>query len=138
MRDGLRLRFEVEFAVARPRTLLPSRELANVVRTLYLEYDPEAERFLVRSPAADARAEFATMFSALRKIGYLADQPVIGEDELEPGQAHEFSVKVRLFPEESGWWRRNVSGRLGFGLVLRSGTYTWSVTPESSDEMPPP
>ena len=138
VREGLRLKFEVEFSVARPRTLLPSRELANVVRTLYLEYDSEAERFLVRSPSADARAEFATMFSALRKIGYVADQPVVGVDELEPGQAHEFSVMVRLFPEESGWWRRNVSGRLGFGLVLRSGTYTWSVTPETSDEMPPP
>ena len=134
VRDGLRLRFEVEFAVARPRTLLPSEELANVVRTLYLEYDPEAERFLVISPSADARAEFASMFSALRKIGYVADQPVIGEDELEPGQAYEFSVKVRLFPVESGWWRRNVTGRLGFGLILRSGTYAWSVSSERTNE----
>ena len=138
VRQGLRLRFEVEFAVARPRTLLPSRELANVVRTLYLEYDSGAERFLVSSPSVDARAEFATMFSALRKIGYVADQPVIGTGELEPDQAHVFSVRARLFPEESGWWRRNVTGRMGFGLILRSGTYSWPVTPERSGERATP
>lgn len=129
LRAGLRLRVEVEFAVARPRPVIPDSQLTRVVRTLYLEFDREAERFVVSSPSADARAEFATMFSALRKIGYLADQPLVRQDELQPGQPHVFSVQARLFPEESGWWRRNVTGRLGFGLVLRSETYTWSVTP---------
>lgn len=129
VREGLRLRVEVEFAVARPRPVIPDSQLTRVVRTLYLEFDREAERFVVSSPSADARAEFATMFSALRKIGYLADQPLAGQGELEPGQAHVFSVQARLYPEESGWWRRNVAGRLGFGLFLRSETYTWSVTP---------
>lgn len=129
LREGLRLRVEVEFAVARPRPVIPDSQLTRVVRTLYLEFDREAERFVVSSPSADARAEFATMFSALRKIGYLADQPLAGQGELEPGQAHVFSVQARLYPEESGWWRRNVAGRLGFGLFLRSETYTWSVTP---------
>lgn len=129
LRAGLRMRVEVEFAVARTRTVLPDSQLARVVRTLYLEFDREAGRFVVSSPSAGARAEFATMFSALRKIGYVADQPLAGRDELQPGQAHVFSVQARLFPEESGWWRRNVTGRLGFGLVLRSQTYTWSVTP---------
>lgn len=129
VREGLRLRVEVEFAVARPRPVIPDRQLARVVRTLYLEFDREAERFVVSSPSADARAEFATMFSALRKIGYVADQSLVDEDGLEPGQPHVFSVQARLFPEESGWWRRNITGRLGFGLVLQSETYTWSVTP---------
>lgn len=129
LRAGLRLRFEVEFAVARPRPVIPDSQVTLVVRTVYLEFDREAERFVVSSPSADARAEFATMFSALRKIGYLADQPVAGREELQSGEPHVFSVQARLFPEESGWWRRNVSGRLGFGLVLRSETYTWSVTP---------
>ena len=129
LRAGLRLRVEVEFAVARPRPVIPDSQLTSVVRTVYLEFDREAERFVVSSPSADARAEFATMFSALRKIGYLADQPLARQDELEPGQPHVFSVQARLFPEESGWWSRNVIGRLGFGLVLRSETYTWSVTP---------
>ena len=129
VREGLRLRVEVEFAVARPRPVIPDSQLAGVVRTLYLEFDREAERFVVSSPSADARAEFVTMFSALRKIGYVADQLLAGQDELERGQPHVFSVQARLFPEESGWWRRNVAGRLGFGLALRSETYTWSVTP---------
>ena len=129
LRAGLRLRVEVEFAVALPRPVIPDSQLTRVVRTVYLEFDREAERFVVGSPSADARAEFATMFSALRKIGYVADQPLARRDELQPGQPHVFSVQARLFPEESGWWRRNVTGRLGFGLVLRSETYTWSVTP---------
>ncbi len=129
VRDGLRLKVEVEFEVAEPRALLPSKKLARVVRTLYLEYDAEAARFVVSSPSADARAEFATMFSALRKIGYLTDQPVIGEGELEPGESYAFSVQVRVFPDNAGWWRRNFTGRLGFGLVLTSQTYTWSLTP---------
>ena len=129
LRAGLRLRFEVEFAVDRPRPVIPDSQVALVVRTVYLEFDREAERFVVRSPSADARAEFATMFSALRKIGYVADQPLARQDELQPGEPHVFSVQARLFPEESGWWRRNVTGRLGFGLFLRSETYTWSVTP---------
>ena len=129
LRAGLRLRVEVEFAVARPRPVIPDSQLALVVRTVYLEFDREAERFVVSSPSADARAEFATMFSALRKIGYVADQPLVGQDELQPGEPHIFSVQARLFPDESGWWSRNVTGRLGFGLFLRSQTYTWSVTP---------
>ncbi|MXW73266.1 MAG: DUF4390 domain-containing protein [Chromatiales bacterium] len=129
LRAGLRLRVEVEFAVARPRPVLPDSQLTLVVRTVYLEFDREAERFVVSSPSADARAEFATMFSALRKIGYVADQPLVGQDELQPGEPHIFSVQARLFPDESGWWSRNVTGRLGFGLFLRSQTYTWSVTP---------
>lgn len=129
VRDGLRLRVEVEFAVARPRPVIPDSQLAGVVRTLYLEFDREAERFVVSSPSADARAEFVTMFSALRKIGYVADQPLVEEDELERGQPHVFSVQARLIPEDSGWWRRNVAGRLGIGLALRSETYAWSVTP---------
>ena len=129
VREGLRLRVEVEFAVARPRALIPDSQLTQVVRTLYLEFDRETDRFVVSSPSADARAEFASMFSALRKIGYVADQPLVGEDELPRGQPHVFSVQARLFPDESDWWRRNVTGRLGFGLVLRSETYTWSVTP---------
>ena len=129
LRAGLRLRIEVEFAVARPRPVIPDSQLTRVVRTVYLAFDREAERFVVSSPSADARAEFATMFSALRKIGYVADQPLARQDELQPGEPHVFSVQARLFPEESGWWRRNVTGRLGFGLVLRSETYTWSVTP---------
>ncbi len=129
LRAGLRMRVEVQFAVAVPRPVIPDNQLTSVVRTVYLEFDREAERFVVSSPSADARAEFATMFSALRKIGYVADQPVARLDELEAGQPHVFSVQARLFPEESGWWSRNVTGRLGFGLVLRSETYTWSVTP---------
>ena len=129
LRAGLRLRVEVEFAVARPRAVIPDSQLARVVRTVYLEFDREAERFVVSSPSADARAEFATMFSALRKIGYVADQPLARRDELQAGLPHVFSVQARLFPEESGWWSRNVTGRLGFGLFLRSQTYTWSVTP---------
>ena len=132
VKEGLRLKFEVEFAVALPRTLMPSKNLTSVVRVLYLEYDSEAARFIVTSPSVDTRAEFATMFSALRKIGYLADQPVIDEAELEPGQRYEFSVQARAFPEDSGWWRRNVTGRLGLGLVLSSQTYTWSVSPPQS------
>lgn len=132
VKEGLRLKFEVEFAVALPRTLMPSKNLTSVVRVLYLQYDTEADRFVVTSPSVDARAEFATMFSALRKIGYLADQPVIGEAELEPGQRYEFSVQARAFPEDIGWWRRNVTGRLGLGLVLSSQTYSWSVSPPQS------
>ena len=140
VRDGLRLRVEVEFAVAKPRPLIRDTQLASALRTVYLEYDPQAERFVVSSPSADARGEFATMFSALRKIGYMADQPVAAEDQLQPGQPHLFSVQARLFPEESGWWRRNVIGRLGFGLILQSETYTWSVTPQQplQDPIPSP
>lgn len=138
VRAGLRLRVELEFAVAKPRPLIPDSQLTSVLRTVYLAYDPEAERFVVSSPSADARAEFATMFSALRKIGYVADQPVAGEDQLQPGQPHLFSVQARLFPEESGWWRRNVIGRLGFGLILQSETYTWSVTPQQPLQAPTP
>ena len=138
VRAGLRLRVELEFAVAKPRPLIPDSQLTSVLRTVYLAYDPEAERFVVSSPSADARAEFATMFSALRKIGYVADQPVAGEDQLQPGQPHLFSVQARLFPEESGWWRRNVIGRLGFGLILQSETYTWSVTPQQPLQAPIP
>lgn len=129
LRAGMRLRFEVEFAVALPRPVIPDSQVTLAVRTVYLEFDREADRFVVSSPSADARAEFATMFSALRKIGYVADQPLVRLDELQPGEPHVFSVRARLFPEESTWWRRNVSGRLGFGLVLRSQTYTWPVTP---------
>ena len=129
VREGLKLRVEVEFAVARPRPLIPDSQLTRVVRTLFLEFDRESDRFVVSSPSADARAEFATMFSALRKIGYLADQPLIGQDDLQRGQPHVFSVQARLLPEESSWWSRNITGRLGFGLALRSETYTWSVTP---------
>ena len=138
VRAGLRLRVELEFAVAKPRPLIPDAQLTGVLRTVYLAYDPEAERFVVSSPSADTRAEFATMFSALRKIGYVADQPVAGEDQLQPGQPHLFSVQARLFPEESGWWRRNVIGRLGFGLILQSETYTWSVTPQQPLQDPIP
>ena len=129
VREGMRLRFEVEFAVARPRTLMPSKKLTEFVRVLYLEFDPEAARFIVSSPSEDARLEFATMFSALRKIGYLTDQPLIDEAQLEAGQPYVFSVQARVFPDDIGWWRRNVAGRLGFGLVLSSQTYTWSLTP---------
>lgn len=129
VRDGLRLRVEVEFEVAEARALLPAKKLASVVRTLYLQFDAESARFVVSSPSANARAEFATMFSALRKLGYLTDQPVIDAQQLEPGETYAFSVKVGVFPDDSGWWRRNVSGRLGLGLVLRSQTYTWSLTP---------
>ena len=129
VREGLRLKFEVEFAVARPRTLMPSKKLAEVTSVLYLEYDSEAARFIVSSPLADARAEFATMFSALRKIGYLTGQPLIEEEQLEPGQAYLFSVQARVSPDDSTWWQRNVAGRLGIGLILSSQTYTWSVSP---------
>ena len=129
VREGLRLRFEVEFAVARLRPVIPDSRLALVVRTLYLEFDRESERFVVSSPSADARAEFASMFSALRKIGYVADQPLTRESDLESGQPHVFSVQARLIPEEAGWWRRNIIGRLGLGLFLTSETYTWPLTP---------
>ena len=129
VREGLRLKFEVEFAVARPRTLMPSKKLTEFARVLYLEFDRETARFIVSSPSEDTRLEFATMFSALRKIGYLTDQPLIGEAQLEEGQPYVFSVQARVFPDEIGWWRRNVAGRLGIGLVLSSQTYTWSLTP---------
>ena len=129
VRQGLKLKVEVEFSVAQPRPVITSRRLATFVRTLYLEYDAAAGRFVVGTPSTDARAEFATVFSALRKIGYLTDQPVIEESALEPGQPYVFSVQARVFPENASWWSRNVAGRLGFGLSLSSGTYTWSLTP---------
>lgn len=69
------------------------------------------------------------MFSALRKIGYLSDQPVIARSALTAGQPYAFSVQARVFPDNANWWSRNVSGRLGFGLSLSSATYTWSLTP---------
>ncbi len=136
VKEGLRLKFEVEFAVALPRTLMPSKKLKSFVRVLYLEYDSEAARFVVTSPSVDTRAEFATMFSALRKIGYVADQPVIEEAELQPGQSYFFSVQAQIFPEDAGWWRRNVAGRLGIGPVLSSQTYTWSIKPAAPELTP--
>ncbi len=129
VRQGLRLKVEVEFSVEQPRPIIASRRLAGFVRALYLEYDAEAERFVVGAPSADARAEFATMFSALRKIGYLTDQPVVKESALEPGQPYVFSVQARVFPDNASWWNRNFAGRLGLGLWLNSGAYTWSLTP---------
>ena len=129
VRQGLRLKVEVEFGVARPRPVITSKRLAGFVRTLSLEYDAALDRFVVGTPSADARAEFATMFSALRKIGYLTDQPVIDEAALEAGQPYVFSVQARVFPDDANWWSRNVAGRLGLGLWLSSATYTWSLTP---------
>ena len=129
VRQGLRLRVEVDFSVAEPRPIITSRELGRFVRVLYLEYDEASGRFVVGAPSADARTEFATMFSALRKIGYLADQPVIVESALVPGQSYVFSVQARVFPENAGWWRRNVTGRLGLGLSLSSDAYAWMLTP---------
>ena len=129
VRQGLRLMVEVEFSVSQPRPVITSRQLASFVRTLYLEYDAGADRFVVGTPAADARAEFATMFSALRKIGYLTDQPVIEESALRPGEAYVFAVSARVYPDNASWWGRNVAGRLGLGLNLSSGAYAWSLTP---------
>ncbi len=129
VRQGLRLKVEVEFAVSQPRPVITSKKLASFVRTLRLEYDAESDRFVVTTPPADTRAEFATLFSALRKIGYLTDQPVIAVSALQPGRPYVFSVKARMGPEEASWWSRNVTGRLGFGLSLSSETYVWSLTP---------
>ncbi len=129
VRQGLRLKVEVEFSVEQPRPLITSRRLGGFVRTLYFEYETEAGRFVVGTPSTDARTEFATMFSALRKLGYLNDQPVIKESALKAGQTYVFSVQARVFPEDANWWSRNVAGRLGVGLWLSSETYTWSLVP---------
>jgi len=129
VRQGLRLKVEVEFSVAQPRPVLTPKRLDGFVRTLYLEYDAALGRFVVSTPSADVRAEFATMFSALRKIGYLTDQPVIAQSALAAGQPYAFSVQARVFPENANWWNRNVAGRLGLGLSLSSNPYTWSLTP---------
>ena len=129
IRQGLRLKVEVEFTVSQPRPVITARQVASFVRTLYLEYDAGAGKFVVGEPAADARAEFATLFSALRKIGYLTDQPVVAESALEPGRSYWFAVEARVSPQDTGWWRRNVMGRLGLGMFLESATYSWSLTP---------
>jgi hypothetical protein len=126
LESGVTLTIQYQFTVNRKRAMWPDKMVAEQVQNIELQYLSLSRRYVVRNLGADELASYATLFSALRQIGYLRDFPVVSNAKIDPDKEYYFSMRVVLSREKLPgplqvliFWRGDFS--------LESEWYRWTL-----------
>lgn len=124
LESGIDLSIQVEIDLDRRRRFLPDADVAELVQTWQLSYQPLTERYVVRNLNSGKQASFVTLFSALNTLGRISDLPFIDAALLEPGASYEAKMRAAIS-------RRDLPGPLRVLMFwrddfrLESDWYRW-------------
>ena len=122
------LTIQFQFEVNKIRRFWPDKQIKSRRLNIELRYLSLSQRYTVHNLMTDEQASYATLYSALRRIGKISGFPVIAADRIDPEGTYRFSLRAVLNRESLpgplqvlAFWRGDYS--------LESKWYQWKLKP---------
>ena len=96
LNSGVPLTMELNGEIIRSRRFLPDAKEDELQFQYELEYRPLSQRYIVRDVKGDTQDSYATLFSALNKLGKVQDLIVIQNSSLDPLTNYRFRLQALL------------------------------------------
>lgn len=128
LRNSVALTIQFQFEVNKRRRFWPDKLIEERRLDIELRYLSLSQRYTVHNLTTDEQVSYATLYSALRRIGKITDFPVIATDKIDPQDSYRFSLRAVLNRESLpgplqvlAFWRGDYS--------LESNWYQWILKP---------
>ncbi len=128
LKSGVPLTLELEIELNHARRYLPDPTVAVLKQRYELQWHALTERYVVRNINSEEQESYASLATAVRRLGQVADLPVIDATLLDPDKRYEIRMRAVLDI-------RTLSGPLRLLAVffddwrLESDWYTWPLRP---------
>ena len=128
LKSGVPLTLELEIELNHARRYLPDPTVAVLKQRYQLQWHALTERYVVRNLNSEEQESYASLATAVRRLGQVADLPVIDATLLDPDKRYEIRMRAVLDI-------RTLSGPLRLLAVffddwrLESDWYTWPLRP---------
>jgi hypothetical protein len=128
LRNSVGLTIQFQFNVNKRRRFWPDKLIEERRLDIELRYLSLSQRYTVHNLMTDEQVSYATLYSALRRIGKITDFPIIATDKIDPKATYQFSLRAVLNRESLpgplqvlAFWRGDYS--------LESKWYQWKLKP---------
>ena len=126
LNSGVPLTIELSVEIIRTRRFLPDAKEVELEFQYELEYRPLSQRYIVKNVQNEIQDSYATLFSALNKLGRVQDLILIENSSLEPQSNYCFRMQALLSTKQYSaplrmlfFWRDQ--------WVLKSVWYEWQL-----------
>jgi len=96
LESGVTLTIELQMEVIRVRRWLTDATEAELAVRYELEYRPLSQRYIVKNINSGEQDSFATLYSALNRLGRVQGLPVIDDALLQADRTHRFRLRAML------------------------------------------
>lgn len=96
LNSGVPLTIELNVEIIRSRRFLPDAKEDELQFQYELEYRPLSQRYIVRDVKGDTQDSYATLFSALNKLGKVQDLVLTQNSSLDPQSNYRFRLQALL------------------------------------------
>ena len=96
LNSGVPLTIELSIEIIRTRRFLPDAKEVELEFQYELEYRPLSQRYIVKNVQNEIQDSYATLFSALNKLGRVQDLILIENSSLEPQSNYRFRMQALL------------------------------------------
>ena len=96
LNSGVPLTIELSVEIIRNRRFLPDAKEVELEFQYELEYRPLSQRYIVKNVQNEIQDSYATLFSALNKLGRVQDLILIENSSLEPQSNYRFRMQALL------------------------------------------
>jgi hypothetical protein len=96
LNSGVPLTIELNVEIIRSRRFLPDAKEDELQFQYELEYRPLSQRYIVRDVKGDTQDSYATLFSALNKLGKVQDLVLTQNSSLDPQSKYRFRLQALL------------------------------------------
>jgi hypothetical protein len=128
LRNSVALTIQFQFNVNKRRRFWPDKLIGERRLDIELRYLSLSQRYTVHNLVTNEQVSYATLYSALRRIGKITDFPIITTDKIDPEKTYQFSLRAVLNRESLpgplqvlAFWRGDYS--------LESKWYQWKLKP---------
>ena len=83
LESGIMLSIQMQFELTRQRRFWIDETVAVISRDYELQYLALSQRYLIRDVGSGEQQSYATLYSAIRKLGQIRDWPVFADSILE-------------------------------------------------------
>jgi hypothetical protein len=96
LNSGVPLTIELNIEIIRSRRFLPDAKEDELQFQYELEYRPLSQRYIVKDVQGDTQDSYATLFSALNKLGKVQDLILTQNSSLDPQANYRFRLQALL------------------------------------------